>query len=252
MDTGAALVGLVMLLTLPPSGVIQTEQEPIKDPGAEFRRAFTEEMNPAERTHALERVAKEHPGSRWADDALWVLGEVARQQGMTRRTMYFWHYLMARRADVELEEFTRTQEVYRSSRLAQVRVLLESDGIAYVADGSRIRKEPTAFFVNARPVNPVPMVVWEELARSYQGLKKPELALKAYGKALESAPERGRWARIYRQRIESLEKRLRPPDQAGSPDSKTAGSTPASLQTPQQPANHEPESVTERTQTQRD
>ncbi len=226
MDTRISLGVLAVLLVMGGPGWAETEQKPIKDPGAEYRRIFSEEMDPTERTRALERLVKEHSDSPWADDALWVLGEAARQQGSTRRTVYFWHYLMARRPDVRLEEFTRGLEVYRKAPIPRVMLLMEVSGVAYAADGSEF-KDGDSFFYNAKPFNAVPMLVWEELGRSYKRLQKPALAVKAYRKALESAPPQGRWADIYGRRVERLEKivALGRPENPGGKASESAAAS---------------------------
>lgn len=200
-------VCLMVLLLAAPAVRPEPAQETAGDPEAAFRLGFAEELSPGERVQALERVVKEHPEGKWADDALWVLGEAARQQELDRRVVYYWQLLMAARPAVELEEFTRGRPVYQASGLPQVVFFLETAGMTYVReDGTFTRSDRV--FLNVRRFNPVPMLVWEGLGRSYQTLEKLDLALKAYRKALESAPPRGPWGRKYAQSIEKVERAL--------------------------------------------
>jgi tetratricopeptide (TPR) repeat protein len=214
---GRALVVTATLLSLS-RGVLC--QEDAEEPEAVFRRVFAEEMEPTERVSELERLVKEHRQSRWADDALWVLGEAARQQKCTERAVYYWQFLMAFRPDVELEEFTRSLPLYGASRLPQVYLHLEAAGLTYVRREG-VAAEPNGLFVNARPFNPVPMVVWQELGRALAQLGKLELAVKAYGRALAAAPEGSHWVGTYQAATERLERKL-----AAAPDGEAPESGP--------------------------
>ncbi len=205
MDTRRTFAILSAVLALS-AAAMAADQVPAEDAGAEFRGAFAEGVPLAESAHILIRLVKEDPRSEWADDALWVLGEMARQQRLPHRVVYFWQYLMASRSDAELEEFTRSLELYRKSPLHNIMVVMEADGTAFVPDGAGIA-DGRSFFV-AKPFNAVPMSVWEELGRSYLTLDKPALALKAYQKALACAPEHGRWQSTYGARILELERRV--------------------------------------------
>jgi len=241
MDTRKALAVLGALVALL-SGVTAADQAPIDGPGAEFRAAFAEGVEPVQSARMLVRLVKEHPQSEWADDALWVLGETARRQRRPDRVVYFWQYLMARKPGAELEEFTRSLELYRRSPLGNIMVLMEAEGTAYVPDGKGIT-DGRSFFV-AKPFNALPMAVWEELGRSYLTLGKPAVALKAYQRALACAPERGRWKDTYRARMQKLESRLEAAS-GGEPDESPAGST----EQAGAPSEHEQQPVAARTST---
>ncbi len=198
------------------------------DPRRAFQRAFTAKMAPRRRVALLESIAKEHPESPWADDALWALGEVARRNDDPRRVVCYWQYLMNRRPDAELEDYTRTLQLYRTSTLPQIELLLLSEGNSYVMDEPEVREgqSATLFLVkNARRFNPLPMVVWEEVGECCAELDKPRVALRAYRKALQAAPEKGRWRTDYWERIQRLEERLEalPPEQEGEDSSAEEG-----------------------------
>jgi len=206
MDASSRLVAVLLALAIIPAGGARAQQQ-LQEAEAAFRAAFAGEIEPEERVAALERVVKEHADSAWADDALWALGEAARQQQSTDKVIYYWQYLMSRRPDVELEDLTRSLPLYQASRLPQAYAYLEATGMTYVHhDG--VEKEEASVFVNAKPFNPVPMLVWEELGRSFVERDKLKLALKAYDKALEAAPPGGRWQRSYRAAIQGVEIKL--------------------------------------------
>jgi len=186
----------------------QTEKVQLDEVEAGFRGAFGEDVEPAERVCMLEHLAKEHPDSRWADDALWVLGEAARQQGLHGRVAYYWQYLMGARPVVELERFTCGLEVYEASGLPQIMLYLEATGASYVP-GTGVAKRDDLVLLDARPSNPVPMRVWEGLARAYEGLGEAGLALRAYRRAVEAAPASSPWSEGFQDSIERLERKLK-------------------------------------------
>jgi len=206
---GVARFAICVVLAIAPAG--GTVRMPIKDAGAAFRRAFGPSVSPEDRRHLLERVAKEHLDSPWGDDALWALGEMARRRGETLRSVYLWQCLLARKGELRLEPFTRSLEMYRTSPVAQVAALMEAEGLIYVADGGRYT-EGSGVFLNARRFDPTVMVTWDELGTAYERMNRPALALRAYRKALDAGPHRGRWAEIYRARIVRLERRSRSED----------------------------------------
>ena len=85
-----------------------------------YRGVFEEGLEPAERIETLERVATDYPDTAWADDALWVLSEVARKRGDARRAILFERQLLERDAAPSLETFTLRQNIYARSRLPHV------------------------------------------------------------------------------------------------------------------------------------
>ena len=174
------------------------------DPGAAFREAFAAGVAPGERDYVLERIVKEAPGSEWADDALWVLGEQARRQGNARRVVYCWQYLMAVQPDPRLEEFTRSLELYRTSMIPEAARYVRMAGMGYERSKG-VAWQDGRRFVGAKPFNPVPMLVWDGIARSYERLGKPALALRSCRSALNRAPDRGQWRKAYEADVARLE-----------------------------------------------
>jgi hypothetical protein len=198
-------IAIALILAL---GVASYAAEEDPSPGESlYRRAFESGLELAERVELLERVVKEHPDSRWADDALWVLGESARQRGRPRLVVYYWQYLLVSRPQVGLEDFTLGQPVYRDSRLHQIRLFARMTGSTYSRDqevrGGERRDEHV--YINARPFDPVPVAVWEGLGHAYRHMRKSKMAARAYRMARMAAPERGLWAQRYREGLRHLE-----------------------------------------------
>ena len=162
-----------------------------------FRQAVADEAAP-ETTELLERVVREYPESPWADDALWLLGELAHQEGESERVAYYWEYLMSARRDVHLEGPTRRLTLYRRSGLPQVRKLLEVEGLAFQ------RTDNGALAVE---FNAVPMTVWSGLGECYDALGLPEAAVGACDRALKAAPEGGHWRERCQQALQEAKVR---------------------------------------------
>lgn len=216
MSARLLTAGLILALVLS-AAAAWGEDEP-SEAEAKFRAAFADTIGPRERVEALEKVAKDHPDSPWADDALWALGEAARQQRMATRTIYYWQYLMGCRPDFRLEDFTRRQAVYRRSPLPGLLYLLRVDGSAYSRSEAKVVSgEGGRSFVykNVETFDPAPLLVWEGLGDGYRRLKRPLLAAKAYAKAVELAPEKGEWAVGYRQRLKEKRQTVRSSAGAG-------------------------------------
>jgi len=221
--------GLSMLLCLAAAGVSAAQvpaQKPKASPaeaGKAFRAVFQGEMETAEQVKELERIVKEYPETGWDDDALWVLGEVARQDGRVDRVLYYWQYLMTRPVEPKLEEYTRTLVLYRKSSLYRVQFLLEAEGNAYVrpAPGEPTTRQAFSLvatgpshrggeriMLGCRRFNAVPMVVWAELGDCYERMGLLAAALRAHRKSVELSPEKGRWHKNYSERVARLEAKL--------------------------------------------
>ncbi len=180
------------------------------DPAGAFRQALLGALTPDERVAALEQIVKDHPKSPWADDALWVLGETARKLKPERhdKVIYYWQFLMAQHPHVELEGFTRTLGVYKTSGLPQAQFYLTRTGRSYVLQAgvtSRLRGTRRVL-INARAFNTVPMSVWAGLGHAYRALGKHKPALAAYRNAQRAAPIGGLWRKQYDARIRALER----------------------------------------------
>ena len=223
-----ALVLLLAGADAPP----EAEAPATADVQTAFTQAFAPEVEPQAARLALERIVKESPDSEWADDALWVLGEHARQGGQPLRVAYYWQYLMAVRPEPHLEEFTRSLPLYRWSGLVQVEIYVRKTGQSYALNEGRIR-EGNREFLNVKAFNPVPMLVWAGLGSSYEQMDRLALSLKAFQQAQASAPTGGPWRASYEASARRVQMKLSalgvPPQAPGTP---TAAPQPA----PQQPA----------------
>jgi hypothetical protein len=165
-------------------------------PESLFAEAFAPDVGPDDSRMCLERIVKESPDSEWADDALWVLGEAARQQGQPRRVAYYWQYLMAVHPEPHLEELTRSLPLYQRSGLPQVELYMRRTGQSYVRSEGRLR-EGNRELLNVKPFSPLPMLVWAELGKTYEHMGRLTLSRKAFARAQTSAPTGGQWRQNY-------------------------------------------------------
>jgi hypothetical protein len=195
-------LGLVLVLVLAPFALAQADQD---GAAAErlFASAFSDGLDGAERVDRLEKVAKEHSSSAWADDALWLLGEAAYQQGRWRHAAHYWQYLMNRRPETHLEAFTQSLDIYRGSAIPETWRLLEVEGKAYTRSRESVR-EGEHIYARTRAVNAVAIVLWDRIGRCYESLDRAGLARAAYRKGIACTPEGSRWRKRFQDRIEQL------------------------------------------------
>ena len=96
-----------------------------------------------------------------------------------------------------LEPFTRSQFVYRTSRVPRALFVLTRTGNRYVRRG-----------IKGVAFDPVPMLTHEGLARDYEQTGHHELALEQYRRAIAVAPPNGLFARVYTRRARRLETKV--------------------------------------------
>ncbi len=206
----AALISVATLCFACVAARARTTMAENESPGKLLSQALSRGVTDSEEMRTLERIVKEYPDSPWADDALWVLGEVGRRSGNSRAVIYYWQYLMARPTGPVLEEFTLKSKLFKESSLYRVQTLLEVEGGGYLLEeGSRVVEGPEAektLFMGCKRFNALPMVVWSELADSYERAHKPALALRALRNAFAESPPKGRWHDLCRQRVEKAER----------------------------------------------
>ncbi len=199
-----------------------------------FRRALAREgLEARERVRLLEKVAKEHPGSKWADDAVWVLGEAARQQNRIGCVLRYWQYLMGRWPEARLEEYTRSHRIFRDSEMPVIEAILRVQGVGYLRrEEARVdnTRGSLHLFRNADRFNCLPMTVWTELGKCYEQLERPRLALLCYRRGLDASAAAGSLRKRCERDVERLEKYvdgippLRPVSEArGTADDALAG-----------------------------
>jgi len=171
----------------------RTEEEARK----KYASAFDRGLKIKRRVEILEAVVKDYSDTAWADDALWLLGEVADRYGYPKRAVHFRRQLVGRDLVPRLEAFTQAQPVYRRSRIPQILFVLERGGYAYAVRGDKTFK-----------FNPLPVATHEELAQGYLELGMTEQALEHYRGALAATPAGCIFADIYSRRIDEIEEEL--------------------------------------------
>ena len=161
--------------------------------------AFEEEdLKLKERVEIWEKLVKEYPEAKWADDALWVLGELAERTRHPKRAMDYRLELVKRRPLPLLEDYTKKLSLYRRSRVAQVVRLLRATASFYQRRGHSVRV-----------FNPLPLAVHEQLARAYTKSQDYEQAIRHYRKAISYSPEGAVTRRFFARTVAGLEKRQR-------------------------------------------
>jgi len=181
----------------------------------DYESAFLPQLTGRERVQILEDVVEQYGDTRWADDALWVLSEMADRGGYLKKAIEFRKQLLERKSPPELEPFTRSQRVYIDSVAPAVEMLLQYTGHLYSRKGEKVivfNPIPNTGNLYSRKgekvivFNPIPMLTAEELAFDYQRTGENKLALEQYRKALSAAPPDSFFTKIYTRRIDQLEK----------------------------------------------
>jgi len=162
-----------------------------------YAQAFEDPLTPGECMAVLEQLAKDYADTRWADDALWALGEMAHGKGDTRSAILFRRQLLEGYSPPCLEPYTRSLRIYLRSRVPRVLFVLEQTGQLYHMEGRQ-----------AVQFNPIPMLTREELALDYERMGLLEMALREYQRAIAAAPPDGPLARLYARRLERLKKEV--------------------------------------------
>ncbi len=161
--------------------------------------AFEEEgLKLKERVEIWEKLVKEYPEAKWADDALWVLGELAERTRRPRRAMDYRVALAKRRPLPRLEDYTKKLSIYRRSRVAQIVRLLRATASFYQRRGNRVKI-----------FNPLPLAVHEQLARAYTKSQDYEQAIRHYRKAIFYSPNGAVTRRFFARTVAALEKKQR-------------------------------------------
>lgn len=168
-----------------------------------FQHSFSPNLKLKHRRKALCRVVADYKNTRWADDALWVLAELADGTGHRVRTLQYREKLLKNATTPKLEAFTKTTKVYRDSRLPIIVRVLELTGRCYLQD----KKKRTP--VNPPKFNPLPMVLHDQVGLAYTRMQKLKEALRQYKAAQKASPKRGLFWRHYQKTIRDLERKIR-------------------------------------------
>ncbi|MFP4029421.1 MAG: hypothetical protein ACLFWL_16665 [Candidatus Brocadiia bacterium] len=165
------------------------------------RRAFIKGLRSGveieEREKIFLNVAKDYPDTRWADDAIWLLSELASGRDKRARAVLLRRELVDREEFPKLEKPTEATPVYRRSRLRQIVFLLENMG-------HRFRRREG---LKIETFNALPMSLHEALAVDYIAMDKLKMARHEYKEALKLAPGEF-FKRMYRRRLKGLEKEI--------------------------------------------
>ncbi len=183
-----------LLLTLTALSSAAATGDAEREGGKLFRKAFGKDLEMEKRISLINRVARDYSKTRWGDDALWVLARVADMKKQSARAVVIRQQLLERKGSVEIQPFTRKQNLYNTSTIYQLKFLLERSG--------RIYSGTTG---NTEKFDVVPLALHVELARGYETLQMPLPAVREYRRALDLVPG-GFLEEQYRQRLMKLRK----------------------------------------------
>ena len=175
--------------------------------GETFRKAFRPGMELQERVNKLESVLLQHDPNKWTDDAIWALAEFAMRNGYLEQAARLHERLLNRKKLPCLEAFTRTIPLYHTSRVRFEQWILEQTGHRYARGKKPLR---------AIPYNVLPMSLSGQLGYINERLGRHKRALICYRSALSMCPPRTLLERIYRERLNALQEKLR----RGKPEGK--------------------------------
>lgn len=188
---------LILVLVFPAASGLMAADDAIEEAArVRYADAFSTGVRPKERVEILTKLVKECPGSRWADDALWILAEIAQRSGQAEQAIKHRLSLVARPDKPKLESYTESLDIYALSRIPRVVRLLELTGRRYSRKGKRVLT-----------FNPLPMVTHEDIALGYERLRDYEAAIRHYRLALPQTPKGGLLRRQFGRHIVRLEKK---------------------------------------------
>jgi len=223
-------IGFVVVGCVLAPGVGRAADDATEEAARElFASAFAQAIEAPTRIEALERVASDFHSTAWADDALWVLGEVAHLSGHPERAIAYRQKLVDEFSPPGLEEFTKGLPPYQGSDLQRVTHVLELTGKLHYRQGRR-----TLVY------NPLPMVTHDQLARAFLTAGRYEEALEHYENARSLAPIGSLYEQVYDRSIEDVRQKLQVPQ-----DTEVYIKNPAADETsgaPGEPAEPSPES----------
>jgi len=197
------------------AGVLAADKAAEKEARNLFRSAFQDGLSDKERVETLESVAKDHADTSWADDALWVLGEMASANARRDLAVRFRRALMDREEPPLLERFTESLPIYADSRIPRVLYLLNLTGNRYIRDGYK-----------AVPFNPLSMLTHDALSLDYEAMDMLELALQECRRSIEAAPKDGLFQKNYKRRAQRLEKKIAEAKKKKDQDAQDKGEAP--------------------------
>jgi len=96
-----------------------------------FKEVFAGGSEPDEGLDILKNIVREYGGTRWADDALWVLAETSARRGHEKSALLYRRMLTKRPVPPCLERFTRGLRIYAASRIPSLLFMLDATGQRY-------------------------------------------------------------------------------------------------------------------------
>ena len=163
------------------------------DPEQLFKAACEDETEIDERLRALGHLAKLYPRSKWADDAVWLMGEMCAQAKRRKEAIEYKTRLTKRYPNCRLQAYTKNLKVYKKSFIPTLGSLFRSMG--HVKFKSRRKFAFT---------NPVPIAVNHDLAVMYERQGNYVESKRYYRACLRRMPAEGALTKFIRKNYDRV------------------------------------------------
>lgn len=192
------LMGLSVVL-LWTAGVADAQREDAEATPEELFQAACEDAEDLdERLEMLADLVKKHPRSKWADDSVWMMGELCKQAKRPREAIEHKTLLVKKYSHCRLQPYTKTLSVYRKSFIPTLEKLLKHLG--HVKFGKNRR------FTYFRPE---PIAMNHDLAVIYERLGDYAKSKRYYEACLKRMPKEGLLTDSLRKNYERVAENVR-------------------------------------------
>ena len=174
------LLGLAAVLLWIAGVAYGQREDAVATPEELFQAACEDAEDLDERLEALADFVKQHPRSKWADDAVWMMGELCKQAKRTREAIEHKSRLVKKYPHCRLQPYTRKQRVYKRSFVAALAKLLKNLGHVKFGKDQRF-----TYF------RPEPIAMNHDLAVIYERLGDYPRSKRYYEACLKRMPREG-------------------------------------------------------------
>ena len=192
------LVGLSVAMLWTVGVAYGQREDAVATPEELFQAAGEDAEDLDERLEALADLVKKHPRSKWADDAVWMMGELCKQAKRPREAIEYKTLLVKKYPHCRLQPHTKTLRVYKRSFVSALGRLLKNLGHVKFRKNQR----PTYF-------RPEPIAMNHDLAVIYERLGDYAKSKRYYEACLRKMPKEGLLTDSLRKNYERVAENVR-------------------------------------------
>jgi len=207
------LVGLAVALLWFADLAYGQREEVQATPEELFQAACEDAEDLDERLQQLASLVAEYPRSKWADDAVWTMGELCRQAKRPRKALEHKTLLVKKYRHCRLQPYTKALDVYKKSFVSALEKLLRNLGHVKFK-----RDQPFTYF------RPEPIAMNHDLAVIYERLGDYVQSKRYYRACLRKMPKEGVLTDLIRKNYERAAENLRIQESLGKHTPKGAQS----------------------------